>query len=541
MYIQVFLMCLLAQFEYCIPVQPLPKGFQIHSSGVNQKSNILSLINDAGNCTAYEVLKPKLPSYSKHLPHYCDRSIQELPGIDEYIDYVLPLCMVLYDAAHRVCKMKSQEVKLSNEEGTNLKQKFVSNVFCNEISKKLPAPSADLAKPFVSLLKAKFENSSNCEKACLQGNLINPICMYILAANMFTMTTNEDISSSGNPEPQVNSQSHGKGNETNINKAKDSQKEAGEPTSAASPELSKPKQEHEETVRSDKKTVTTHKLTDHKDVHNHSEANAAITKSNSTVDMQANVTKQIHTKNSNNHSDETPGPNTAAPLKKNTKLESGAEKHEGSSEKATHPESKGSAASIFKNKPTDGVGLSDPGIQNKNVDNKESVLPTEKKSNKSQNTDMTYNMPNDDDHEQSEDSINAEVLGDQNEQGEQTEQTEQGEQDEQTEQAEQGEQIPKESEKHQEEAVNGNTAQFNQLGDAEDSHFYAYFMTMVVVCIIGYLVFHNKQKILALALEGRSRKGTRRRPNTSAYRKLDSNLEEAVTSTCSTSVTHVIY
>lgn len=48
-------------------------------------------------------------------------------------------------------------------------------------------------------------------------------------------------------------------------------------------------------------------------------------------------------------------------------------------------------------------------------------------------------------------------------------------------------------------------------------------------------------QILALALEGRSRKGTRRRPNTSAYRKLDSNLEEAVTSTCSTSVTHVIY
>jgi len=48
-------------------------------------------------------------------------------------------------------------------------------------------------------------------------------------------------------------------------------------------------------------------------------------------------------------------------------------------------------------------------------------------------------------------------------------------------------------------------------------------------------------QILALALEGRSRRGTRRRPNTSAYRKLDSNLEEAVTSTGSTSVTHVIY
>lgn len=77
--------------------------------------------------------------------------------------------------------------------------------------------------------------------------------------------------------------------------------------------------------------------------------------------------------------------------------------------------------------------------------------------------------------------------------------------------------------------------------NAEDSHFFAYFMTMVIICIIGYLVYHNKQKIFALALEGRSRRSTRRRPNTSGYRKLDSNLEEAVTSACSTSVTHVIY
>jgi hypothetical protein len=46
--------------------------------------------------------------------------------------------------------------------------------------------------------------------------------------------------------------------------------------------------------------------------------------------------------------------------------------------------------------------------------------------------------------------------------------------------------------------VNENTAPFNQIGDAEDSHFYAYFMTMVVICIIGYLVFHNKQKVCNL-------------------------------------------
>jgi predicted glycosyltransferase len=95
--------------------------------------------------------------------------------------------MALYDAAHRVCKMKDQEVKLSSD----LKQNFSSNVFCGEISKKLPASSSHLGIPFVSFLKAKFENISNCEQACLQDKLINPICRYILAANLFTVTNNE--------------------------------------------------------------------------------------------------------------------------------------------------------------------------------------------------------------------------------------------------------------------------------------------------------------------------------------------------------------
>lgn len=57
------------------------------------------------------------------------------------------------------------------------------------------------------------------------------------------------------------------------------------------------------------------------------------------------------------------------------------------------------------------------------------------------------------------------------------------------------EEILKQSENRQEDAGSHNTAQFNQLGDPEDSHFYAYFMTMVVICIIGYLLFHNKQKV----------------------------------------------
>ena len=63
---------------------------------------------------------------------------------------------------------------------------------------------------------------------------------------------------------------------------------------------------------------------------------------------------------------------------------------------------------------------------------------------------------------------------------------------------EQSEQITKETETHREGAEGRNTAQFNQLGDVDESHFYAYFMTMVVICIVGYLVFHNKQKVCNL-------------------------------------------
>jgi hypothetical protein len=63
---------------------------------------------------------------------------------------------------------------------------------------------------------------------------------------------------------------------------------------------------------------------------------------------------------------------------------------------------------------------------------------------------------------------------------------------------EQHEQVTQQTETHQEEEETDNTAQFNQLGDTADSHFYAYFMTMVVICIIGYLVFHNKQKVCNL-------------------------------------------
>ncbi|XP_054268697.1 trans-Golgi network integral membrane protein 2-like [Macrosteles quadrilineatus] len=77
--------------------------------------------------------------------------------------------------------------------------------------------------------------------------------------------------------------------------------------------------------------------------------------------------------------------------------------------------------------------------------------------------------------------------------------------------------------------------------EAEDSHFFTYFLCMAVLTIMAYLAFHNKKKLIALAVEGRRTKGGRRRPNSSHYSKLDCNLEEALVSNTTASVTHVLY
>ncbi|XP_014225465.1 putative leucine-rich repeat-containing protein DDB_G0290503 [Trichogramma pretiosum] len=78
----------------------------------------------------------------------------------------------------------------------------------------------------------------------------------------------------------------------------------------------------------------------------------------------------------------------------------------------------------------------------------------------------------------------------------------------------------------------------------EESHYFAYFTTISLICFILYIGYHNKQKLFAMILEGRrSRRGrgSRRRPSTANYRKLDSNLEEAVTSQCNSNATNIIY
>ncbi|XP_043259108.1 uncharacterized protein LOC122401194 isoform X2 [Colletes gigas] len=66
----------------------------------------------------------------------------------------------------------------------------------------------------------------------------------------------------------------------------------------------------------------------------------------------------------------------------------------------------------------------------------------------------------------------------------------------------------------------------------EESHIFTYFTVITLISIAAYIGYHNKQKILAIVLEGRRSRNSRdrRRPSTVNYRKLDYTLEEAVTS-----------
>lgn len=70
----------------------------------------------------------------------------------------------------------------------------------------------------------------------------------------------------------------------------------------------------------------------------------------------------------------------------------------------------------------------------------------------------------------------------------------------------------------------------------KDSGFFPYFMFLMFVIVSFYVAYHNKSKILALLIEGRrsrsysSRGGSRRKQHSAEYRKLDSNLEEAIQS-----------
>uniref|UniRef100_A0A182PQT5 Uncharacterized protein n=1 Tax=Anopheles epiroticus TaxID=199890 RepID=A0A182PQT5_9DIPT len=85
--------------------------------------------------------------------------------------------------------------------------------------------------------------------------------------------------------------------------------------------------------------------------------------------------------------------------------------------------------------------------------------------------------------------------------------------------------------------------------EQKDSNFFPFFLFVMFFLAMLYVAYHNKTKLLALVLEGwRTNSGRRGfskgRKHTAAYRKLDSNLEEAITSGSSSgghSSTQIIY
>ncbi|XP_062609932.1 laminin-like protein lam-2, partial [Saccostrea cucullata] len=68
-----------------------------------------------------------------------------------------------------------------------------------------------------------------------------------------------------------------------------------------------------------------------------------------------------------------------------------------------------------------------------------------------------------------------------------------------------------------------------------EGHFMAYFLTAVVLCVAGYVIFHNKQRIVAFIIEGRTGRRSSRRPNKDGYSRVKTDdvmpsLEKSTTS-----------
>jgi len=558
MFVEIFLMCIIAQPQVFSQVQPL-KVNSAESATMDHHSTIFSRIKDAGSCNAFKDFKSE-PKF-RQLEEYCERPLPSTPRGNGFVSYEIVLCMVLYDAAQHVCKAGHQE-------STKDIQNFSDDFSCDTMIKQVPDAFDESTKQWLVLFKEKLANITDCDRACIQDKTISPVCEYIWKANTLIypaqMSSSFSADMSPTENPQVNQKGNGKTNKKMTSRNKPVEAKASDLSSSADPGHSVRNDGSQNTEQVEHKT-STYKPAVYK-VADHAEANGNSTQSGSANYLKNNVEEEAHTKDGNvqnnftkqaqaavntGHNDAkkqtyTAGSNTQNNINKQahganssvqniTKKQEHATnnsnhsaevtshsdtvslpvKHNDSTGKSISSDSKSNTALQPENKSSVSVYTSSPDMGNQNDDD-DFVMPTNENPDKDEDKDVADNIQSGD-QDQEEDRINSEH------------------------QEEQSNQIPKQTETHQKEAATMSTAQFNQLGDAADSHFYAYFMTMVVICIIGYLVFHNKQKILALALEGRSRRGTRRRPNTSAYRKLDSNLEEAVTSTGSTSVTHVIY
>ncbi|XP_050086247.1 trans-Golgi network integral membrane protein 2-like [Anopheles aquasalis] len=98
--------------------------------------------------------------------------------------------------------------------------------------------------------------------------------------------------------------------------------------------------------------------------------------------------------------------------------------------------------------------------------------------------------------------------------------------------------MPEDEDGEREKVAAGNIIQgpVDPFYNQNDSNFFSYFLFAMFSCALCYVAYHNKSKLLGLVVEGRPRTSSGRggfskgRKHTAAYRKLDSNLEEAITS-----------
>ena len=187
MFIEIFLMlCIIAQPNVCTPPQPPHVTIPAESGTVERKSTIFSLINNAENCTtAYEGLKSE--QRFRLLEEYCERPLPGTPRADEFLSYEMVLCMVLYDAVQRVCKVGNQEV-------TKDIQNVSSHFSCDTMIGGIPEGFAEHTKQWVTLFKTKLGDVSDCQRECIQDKTISPVCEYILKANTLTAQVSSAIS-----------------------------------------------------------------------------------------------------------------------------------------------------------------------------------------------------------------------------------------------------------------------------------------------------------------------------------------------------------
>jgi hypothetical protein len=270
-----------------------------------------------------------------------------------------------------------------------------------------------------------------------------------------------DKSPAENVEPQVNSQDHGKVKTFNTDKV--SEKKSGLPSAAGSDHpMQNGSQKTEHIVR---KTTATNESV-HKGV-DLAEANGNSTQSVSENDMQKNIKQKEHTINSNiqsdnkiqaqttnntvhnnskkqehtadsntqnvinahsrngsmeisvkeqphatksnNQSAEVTHHNAAGLLPEYAKHTAETEQYDGRG-KGVSSDSKIDTAPQSENKNSAGAYVSDPDIQNQSDGDEDSLVPTDQNYNKVQDTDITGDIPNDDE-DQGEGRINLDNPG----------------------------------------------------------------------------------------------------------------------------------